>query len=214
MISNLLILLANMLTSHDTLHLVNRAKGGDEAALQSLVARYLPRIHKMVRLSLGSKLKSQVESMDLVQEIMGRILKSYDKFEIREEASFVHWVRVLVQNEIKNQAAHQNAECRNPDKELHAIKNPSGTWLDFADGLADTSETPSKIVEKKDDLGRLAQAMEQLPEEQKEVIVMRQYEEMSFGEIGKALGCSEDAARMKFVRAMDALTDVFKENTK
>lgn len=197
---------------HDTLHLVKRAKEGDNAALQGLLKRYLPRIHQMVRLTLGSKLRTHLESMDIVQEVLSRILKSFDKFEIRQEASFVHWVRVLVQNEIKNQAAFYNADCRNADKEIHPIKNESGSWLDIAAGLADTGKSPSMIIEAKDDMDHLAQALEHLSEDQREVIVMRQYEELSFKEIGKVLSCSEDAARMKFVRAMDKLTDIFKKD--
>lgn len=198
---------------HNTLRLVGKAKEGDRDALQSLLARYLPRIHQLVRLSMGSKLRNHLESMDVVQEVLGRILKSFDKFEIRHEASFAHWVRVLVQNEIKNQAVFQNADCRNADKEIHPVKNESGSWLDIGAGLADTGKTPSKIVEAKDNMDRLAQALEQLTEDQREIIVMRQYEELSFGDIGEILNCSEDASRMKFVRAMDKLTDIFKENT-
>src|SRR3990167_7503412 len=197
---------------HDTLHLVKKVKEGDKEALQSLLARYLPRIHQMVRLSLGAKLRNRMESMDIVQEVLGRILKSFDKFEIRHEASFVHWVRVLVQNEIRNQAAYQKADCRNADKEIRPVKNESGSWLYIGAGLADTGRSPGSVAEAKDNLDQLAQALEQLSEGEREIIVMRQYEDLSFGDIGEILGCSEDASRMKFVRAMDKLTDIFKKD--
>lgn len=192
---------------NETIKLVVQAKGGDDRALALLIARYLPRIRMMVRLSLGSALRSRLESMDVVQEVMGRVLKSFDRFEIRDEAAFLHWVRTLVQNEIKNQAAFHGADKRDIAQEV-AVTGILKNQRSVLDGLAaETMGTPSAVLSHKDDLEELALAMDRLSDEQREVIVMRQYEELSFKTIGDTLHCSEDAARMKFVRAMDRLTD-------
>lgn len=193
--------------THETLRLVAKAKSGDSRALELLLQRYLPRVHMMVRLSLGSVLRSRIESMDVVQEVMSRVLKSFDRFDVRHEAAFLHWVRTLVQNEIKNQAAFHGAARRDGVKEV-VVTNETENPRSVLDGLAaDTTGTPSQRLSHKDDLDELAGAMQRLPEEQREVIFMRQYEELSFKEMGEILSCSEDAARMKFVRAMDKLTD-------
>jgi RNA polymerase sigma-70 factor (ECF subfamily) len=53
---------------------------------------------------------------------------------------------------------------------------------------------------------RLERALEALPDAQREIIVLRMFEELTFRDIGARLGRSEDACRMAFARAMAALT--------
>lgn len=53
---------------------------------------------------------------------------------------------------------------------------------------------------------RIERALESLPDHQREIILLRQFEELSFPEIASRLGKSEDACRMSFAHAMTALT--------
>ena len=191
-----------------TLNLVMRAKAGEDQALNLLLERYLNRILRIVRMKLGPKLRTKMESMDVVQEVMVRAVKGFEKFEPENEAAFLHWISKLVQNEIRDLADYHGAAKRDFAKEKENKKDSSIDSSVLSNIPANSEWRPSFQIKLKEDVLELEAAMDQLPEKQRDVVVMRQYEGMSFKEIGEELDCSEDAARIQFARAMDKLTDL------
>lgn len=190
--------------------MVQKAKTGDDQALNHLMERYLPRVLKIVRMRMGAKLRSQMESMDMVQDVMQRALKGFDQFDLRHEGAFLHWLRKMVQHEILEWSEHYNAQMRDPNKEIHSDGADGRSVLD--DIPTDSVWNQSLRLHLKDDVLRLEQAMDDLSEEHREIIIMRQHEDLSFPEIGKILKCTEDAARMKYARAMNNLTNAMTKN--
>jgi len=191
-----------------TLALVMRAKAGEDQALNLLLHRYLDRILRIVRMKLGPKLRSKMESMDVVQEVMLRAIKGFEKFEPKNEAAFLHWMGKLVQNEIRDLADYHGAAKRNITKEIKTEKDASIGSSVLSNIPANSEWRPSFQFKLKEEVLELEAAMDHLMEKQREVIVMRQYEGFSFKEIGAEFDCSEDAARMQYARAMDKLTDL------
>lgn len=191
-----------------TLTLVRKAKTGEGAALNLLFDRYIPRVLRIVRMRLGPGLRGRMESMDVVQEVMIRAIKAFDQFEAKDEAAFLHWISKLVQNEIRDLADYHKAGKRNVGKEVASRDESTGPRSVLSQIPADSLYKPSFQLRLKEDVLQLEAALDQLPEKQREVIIMRQYEGMSFKDIGEKIGCSEDAARMQFARAMDRLTDL------
>lgn len=191
-----------------TLNLVMRAKSGEDQALNLLLERYLHRILRIVRMKLGPKLRTKMESMDVVQEVMVRAVKGFENFEPKNEAAFLHWISKLVQNEIRDLADYHGAAKRDFKQETDNKKDASIDSSLLSNIPANSEWKPSFQIRLKEDVLELEAAMDQLPEKQKEIVIMRQYEGLSFKEIGQELDCSEDAARMQFARAMDKLTDL------
>ena len=146
--------------------------------------------------------------MDVVQDVMFRAIKAFDNFEVRNEATFLHWIRKIVQNEINNIADYQFADKRNPNKEMQPVLEEGQNKSIISNIPADSMWSPTGQLQLKDELASLETAMDQLDAEQKEIIIMREYEEFSFKEIGQFMSCTPDAARMKFARALDKLTDI------
>jgi RNA polymerase sigma-70 factor (subfamily 1) len=192
-----------------TIQLVKKVQEGDKEALEKLCERYLGRIHRLARQRLGPKLRRRMDSMDVSQDVIIRVLASIDNFEIKTDASFLSWVSKLVENTVRDQADHVKAAKRDIDKE-YIPNNLSETQDDPMINLLAIDPKISQQLQLKDDVIRLESTMDSLKEEQREVILLRNYTEMSFKEMGAQLDCSEDAARMKYVRAMDALTDAMK----
>lgn len=191
-----------------TLTLVHKAKAGEGDALNLLFDRYIPRVLWIVRMRIGSGLRGRMESMDIVQEVMIRAIKAFDQFEAKDEAAFLHWISKLVQNEICDLADYHKAEKRNVAKEVSNRDESTATRSVLSQLPADSIYRPSFQVRLKEDVLQLEAALDQLPEKQREIVIMRQYEGMSFRDIGEKIGSSEDAARMQFARAMDKLTDL------
>ena len=191
-----------------TLTLVRQAKAGENNALNLLLDRYVQRVLRIVRMRLGPKLRGRMESMDVVQEVMVRVIKDLENFEPKNEAAFLHWISQLVQNEIRDLADYHGAEKRNANKEVQPQKDSEEDRSVVSNTPANSIYRPSFQLRLKEDVLLLEAAMDELPEKQKEVIILRQYEEMSFKDIGDQLDCSEDAARMQYTRAIDKLTDL------
>ncbi|MBU0506394.1 sigma-70 family RNA polymerase sigma factor [bacterium] len=192
-----------------TIHLVNKAKSGEDKALNLLLDRYMERILRIVRMRLGNKLRQKTESMDIVQEVMIRAIKGFDKFELKNEGAFIHWISKLIQNEISDLADYHKAQKRDMDKEYKKPKETDDKNRSvIGQTPAKSMYRPSFQIQLKEDVLHLEHALDELKEEQREIIIMRQYEGMTFNEIGDELNISEDAARMKFARSMDKLTDI------
>ncbi|MBI2336842.1 MAG: sigma-70 family RNA polymerase sigma factor [Deltaproteobacteria bacterium] len=190
-----------------TIHLVNRAKAGENGALNLLMERYLQRILRIVRARLGPQLRTKVESMDVVQEVMIRAVKAFDNFEPKDEAAFLHWISKLVQNEICDLADYHGAQKRNLHQEIQSKQDSEKDRSILSNIPADSLYRPSFQLRLKEDVLALEAAMDNLSQVQKEIVIMRQYEGLSFKEIGTELNLSEDAARMQFARAINKLTD-------
>lgn len=191
-----------------TLNLVIRAKAGEDQALNLLLERYLNRILRIVRMKLGPKLRTKMESMDVVQEVMMRAIRGFENFEPKNEAAFLHWISKLAQNEIRDLADYHGAAKRDFKQETDNKKDSSIDSSLLSNIPANSEWKPSFQIRLKEDVLELEAAMDQLAESQRDIVIMRQYEGLSFKEIGKELDCSEDAARMQFARAMDKLTDI------
>jgi len=84
-----------------TQELVALAKAGDESALSRLYRAYAERVRWMVRLRMGRQLRSKLESMDLVQEVLIRALSGLEDFTYKDEGDFVRWLSKIAENELK-----------------------------------------------------------------------------------------------------------------
>ena len=93
-----------------TFDLVQRARRGDRAALDSLFERYYSRVMTIVRLRMGKGLRLHVESGDIAQNTFYEATKDIDKFEYRGEASLINWLSKIVQHKILEAAARQRPD--------------------------------------------------------------------------------------------------------
>jgi RNA polymerase sigma-70 factor (ECF subfamily) len=191
-----------------TLTLVQRAKTGENQALNLLLDRYMNRVLRIVRMRLGKHLRQKMESMDVVQEVMIRAIKDFDHFELQNEGAFLRWLSALIQNQISDLADFHSAEKRNQNKEASSGKKSDSDRSILSQLPADSIYRPSVQFQLKQDVLELETALDQLSADQREIIIMRQYEELSFKDIGQTLTLSEDAARMQYTRALGKLTDL------
>lgn len=184
-----------------TVALVRRSKEGDSEALNLLFKKYLERVHYLVRLRIGKGLRGHLESQDIVQEAMIRGLKAFDKFEMRHEGAFLHWLSKLVENVIRDKADYLNAAKRSVSAESPLEDDREDDAASMLSKIRGADPTPSTILVRDEQLVRLERALEKLTDEHREVILQREIENLSFKEIGENMTRSEDASRMLYVRA-------------
>ena len=193
-----------------TQHLVALAKDGDESALDRLCTVYGPRVLWLVRLRMGKELRSKLESMDLVQDVLVCALKDLGNFTYKTEGDFVRWLARIAENRLRDNLDKLHADKRDIRKEVRLYGYRPTVEDSFVAALdAVDTTTPSAIMSKREDLDKLAKAIDALKPEYREVIVLTKVEGLSYREIGDKLGRSADAARMLYSRAMAALTGAF-----
>lgn len=197
-------------TVRESLVLLKKAQGGDQAALNDLLTRYFERVLKIVRVRMGHKLRGRNDSMDIAQNAMIRVLQGLEKFEPRSDGALIQWVSKLVENEIRDQVDYHGAQKRRLSKEVPILPSTESR-AGMESLLKDLSQkSPSQQAALHEEILQLEEALDKLGDG-KEVILMREYAGLTFKEIGKELHVSEDAARMQYVRAMGRLTDVMAE---
>jgi len=187
-----------------TLQLVRRAQGGDRSALQPLFDRYYEPVRRIVRLRLGSALRSRLDSGDIVQETFLSALAGFDRFEVRDEASLLQWLAVLAENRIRDAADFHAAGKRDAAREVRlSVPGRSGSI-----GLdpAATGLSPAAGVARDEQVHALEEALAGLPEAERELVVLRDYVGMSWEEVAERTGRpSAAAARMAHGKVLLAL---------
>lgn len=181
-----------------TLDLVRAAQGGDQASFDELVERYGPRVLAIVRARLGRGLREVVESQDIVQETMLEVFKGIGGFEAREGAPFLAWVSRIATNQVRRQAERQNARG-GPGR--HVPEGPAPTG-EVGHEVEEDARGPATLIELGEAHARVADAIAELPERYREVILHRDYMGESWDEVAAATGHSTaNAARLTHLRA-------------
>ncbi len=183
----------------EKLELLERWHGGDAEALSDLVAHVLPQITRLVRSRMGQELRSVEETGDLVQESLVQVLRDGPRFRIADDQQFSHLLARIVENTIRMRLRHFRRERRDRNRQERLP-----TVLDL-----DASATrPSMAAEKAEEEAWLQLAVELLDPDYREIIVLRNWHELSFEQIGQRFGVTGEAARTRFQRALASLAGV------
>ncbi len=190
----------------ETIQLLRQAHAGDQKALGDLYARYGERLRSVVRLRLGPRLRSKMESCDVVQEALLASLRHVEQAEFVSSGAFMRWLSKLAENRIRDEAEKYTAQKRNAARELPlevttpATDSVAGPIADLA-----TFTTPSQVAARAEDLQHLENAIDALPDDQKEALLLVRYEGLSLAEAAAHLQRSPDAVRMLIARALARL---------
>ena len=193
-----------------TQELVTRAKGGNKPALEQLCRVYGERIRRIIRLRMGKELRSRLESMDMVQDVLMCAFRDLEEFNYTSEGDFLRWLGQIAENRIRDNLDKLHADKRDIRKEI-PLQDDASTSNDDRARVYEPARntTPSVILSKKEELDKLEKAIDKLKPEYKEVIIWAKIDGLSYKEIGSRLGKSADAAGHLLLRAMVSLSDTF-----
>jgi len=176
-----------------TTELLQRAKDGDRAALDALVARYLPRLERWASGRLPLYARSLFDTTDLVHETLLRTLEGLDGIEVRGPGGFQAYVRRAVLNRIRDQIRWARRRP-GPDGVPESLENRAPSPLESAIGA--------------EVLDRYERALERLGEEERQLLHLRIELAFDYAEIAAMTGRpSPDAVRMAVSRALRKLAE-------
>ena len=175
--------------------------GGDQEALQKLIADHLPWIEARVRQRLSPAVRQEGDTQDFVQDALLEVLRDGPRFAIDNATSFRALLARIVENTLIDRQRYMNRERRDRRREC-PLPNSSVIVLGSP---AKTVTAPSAHAVRSERQAWLRLALELLDPDDREVIRLRDWEELSFPAAGERLGVSEDAMRKRYRRALPRL---------
>jgi RNA polymerase sigma-70 factor (subfamily 1) len=174
--------------------LLHRAVEGERDAAEELIRRYEGPIRALVHLRLGRDLRGRVDTDDIVQSALTLAVRDLPSFRSRGEAAFLKWLLSIAERKLGMAARFHRAARRDVGREL-----PPERW----EGRPGDRTSPSRAAARDEDRERVRSAVSLLREQDREVVELRSFRGLSFGEIAGRLGLnSEDAARHRYARAL------------
>lgn len=175
--------------------LLQRLKRRDEAAFTDLVRQYQDRVFGLTYRMLGDR----AEAEDVAQEVFVTVFKSIDSF--RGDAQLGTWIYRVAANHCKNRLKYHARRARSAQRE-YADGDPG---LDGSSGPSAHIAGPEAAAVGKETERLVRAALASLPEDQRELIVLRDLEHMSYDEIREATGLVEGTIKSRLHRARMAL---------
>ncbi len=180
--------------------LVQQAKNGDQTAFAQLVTAYEGKIYNLAYRYLGN----QEDAMDASQEVFLRMFRFLEGFQ--EDSSFSTWLYRIGINVCKDLLSKKTRRAEQP------LEYPDEESDSRPAEVPDDRYDPEKIMESAELRRTLSDAIAQLPAPQREMILLRDVQGLSYEEIGEALCLESGTVKSRLFRARENLRKKLLQN--
>lgn len=184
--------------------LLRASRSGDATALETLLARHYAMVHGFIRLRVDPATRQRESVSDLVQSVCREVLARADAFDYRGERAFRAWLCEAALRKIRDRRHYHRAQRRDPGREVAPIDDHG--WADLADTYRTTFD-PARRVLRDEAVQQLEAAMDELTDEQREAITLRQLCGLPYADIAARTGRVETAVRQLVSRARARLAE-------
>jgi RNA polymerase sigma-70 factor (ECF subfamily) len=188
--------------------MLDQVRRGEPAAVDQLLACHREPLRRVIGLRLDPALAQRVDASDVVQDVILEASQRLAQYLQDPRMPFHLWLRHIAQDHIIDaHRKHRLAQRRSVDREQPLVAAGLGdrSSIELAAQLVDPEMTPATAALRQEVERRLAAAVGQLGDDDREVILMRHYEQLSNQEVAATLGLSEAAAAMRYLRALRRL---------
>ena len=179
-------------------------EGGDR--LGPLLEIYRNYLHLLARIEIGGRLQAKVDASDLVQETMLEAHKNFARFRGVSEAEFTAWLRQIMAailcGLMRRYLGTQKRDIR-LERSLREDFDDSSLLLGRA--FVDLHSSPSQQATRREQAVLLADALENMPKDYREVLVLRHMEGLTFPEIARRMERTQDSVEKLWVRGLARL---------
>jgi RNA polymerase sigma-70 factor, ECF subfamily len=174
--------------------LIELAQSGDPTALGELLNRYRAFLNGIAHELLNDRAAARIDASDITQQTCLSAHKKITEFDGRDPAQFVAWLRQIHERNIRNVARDQlQTAKRAVDREQRYPDN---------DAIVVRQTSPSQRAIRKEEAGRLAVALERLPDDERRALQLRYLEGRTLAEVSDAMGLTTDGLVWLMKRAM------------
>ncbi|MFH1999770.1 MAG: RNA polymerase sigma factor [Planctomycetota bacterium] len=178
-------------------------QNADDENLNDILRRHLPWLQSVASKKLGCFRRSKGDTGDIVQEAIVQFLKYGPRVQLSNDEQLRALLYRIVENTIKDQHAWFTAQRRAIAKERPL---PPDTMLNL-DPPAGRQETPSQIVQQHEDEAWARLGLELLDADERKVIILHYWRDLSFHKIAEKLGISKSGAYQRYLHAMCNLVE-------
>lgn len=178
--------------------LVERTQRGDKAAFDVLVLKYQ---HKVIKL-VARYVKDPEEVLDVSQDAFIKAYRAISRF--RGDSAFYTWMYRIAINTAKNYLVAKKRRLPSIDIDIQDAEQFEGesNLKDYA--------TPEQMLQRDEVEKVVLAAVEQLPEDLRTAIMLRELEGLSYEEIAQAMSCPVGTVRSRIFRAREAIDKMLK----
>ena len=188
-----------------------RVARGERAALDRLLDWYRPRLRAMLQIRMDPRLQGRLDASDVLQEAYFEVYSRLDEFARNPAVSFYLWLRHITGQRLAAAFRyHLDTQRRDARREIPLFdgKFPAASSSAVAAHLVGRHSSPSTPAIQAELKVQLENALDGLNEMDREIIVLRNFEELTNSEAAQLLDITPSAACNRYVRALERLRDV------
>lgn len=187
--------------SNETNRVLDRAAQGDRSALGSLLTDYEPYLRRLVELRLDPGLRARIDAADVVQDVHMAVSRALPKFMNERPLSFKLWLRRVALDQMAVlRRQHLQTQKRAASREVQLSEMSS---LALTNSLL--GARPSRIASQRELVDLVQRAMAELLDNDREVLLLRHFEELSNVEIAALLEIDPASVSQRYGRAIRRL---------
>jgi RNA polymerase sigma-70 factor (ECF subfamily) len=193
------------------LDLVARAARGDRVAVVELLEQYRGRLRRMVELRLDPRLQGRVDASDVIQDGYLDAMSRLEEYARDPRVPFYIWLRFLVGQRVQDEhRRHLGTAGRDVGREVSIYRGamPGASTGVLAARLLGKLTSPSQAAQRAERKVRLQEGLNRRDPLDREILVLRHYEQMTNGDAAAALGLDKSAASKRYIRALVRLKEI------
>jgi RNA polymerase sigma-70 factor (ECF subfamily) len=182
------------------------AQAGDTAALGEVLESFRAYLTLLARVQINRRLQKKVDPTDVVQDTFLEAHRDFGQFRGTSEGELSSWLRQILVRNLANQVRlYLGTQARDPrlERDLREELDRSSRALDRH--LMGQGSTPSQKAMRREQTQQLAEALNRLPDDYQEVILLRHLEGLPFAEVARRMQRSLDSVDKLWVRALARL---------
>jgi RNA polymerase sigma-70 factor (ECF subfamily) len=188
--------------------LIQRAAEGDGPSLDGLLARYRPRLLRMLKLRLDPRLAGRVDPAELLRQAQNDVSGQLPDYVRRPDRPFIVWLRQLVGQKLELAHWQHLGATAGHGVSLHRGALPAVSPAVLAGQLLGRAAGPAESAARAGLKIRIQEALNGMDALDREVLALRHFEQLSNAEAAQVLGLKEAATCNRYVRALERLRGI------
>ena len=180
-------------------------------AVEQLMDRHRNSLRRMIQLRLDQRLMQRMDVSDVIQDVLMEANRRLTDYLANPVIPFHLWIRQIAKDRIIDaHRRHRVSAKRSIDREQPQTGKgpPDQSTMELANQFRDQALTPAAAATQRELAEQIESAVQLLRENDREIILMRHYEQLNNQEIAQSLGLTEPAASMRYLRALKRLREV------
>ena len=197
--------------SAETCRLLRCVADGDQESWGILLTRHEERLRRMVAYRMDRRLQGRIDAQDIIQDAYLEASEHQETFLRQPARPFFLWLRGIVGNKLLELHRHHlGTQMRDASREVSLYRGslPGASSAALADQLLGHATRPSEAAIRAEMKIRLEEAINSMDPIDREVLVLRHFEQLDPAETAEVLNIKEKAASMRYLRALKRLRDI------